>query len=80
MLDPRTGEPAEGLLSATVVASSAVLADGLSTALFVLGADRAMAFCEARPELAVVLVRAEGSQIEVLSSGFAPGEVEILGM
>ncbi|NLE39455.1 MAG: FAD:protein FMN transferase [Pirellulaceae bacterium] len=80
ILDPRTGQPAEGLVSATVVAPSAVLADGLSTALFVLGADHALTFCEARPELAVLLVRAEGSQIEVLSSGFTPGELEILGL
>lgn len=75
ILDPRTGQPADGLLSATVVAPNALLADGLSTALFVLGADRAMAYCEARPELAVVLVRGEGSRVEVLSSGFAPGEL-----
>lgn len=37
ILDPRTGVPAEGVLSATVVASSAADADALATALYVLG-------------------------------------------
>lgn len=37
ILDPRSGRPAEGVLSATVVANSAADADGLATALYVLG-------------------------------------------
>ena len=37
ILDPRTGVPAEGVLSATVVAATAAEADCLSTALYVLG-------------------------------------------
>jgi thiamine biosynthesis lipoprotein len=36
LLDPRTGRPAQGL-QATVMAPSALLADGLAKALFVLG-------------------------------------------
>lgn len=37
ILDPRTGVPAEGTLSATVIAPSAADADALATALYVLG-------------------------------------------
>ncbi|MDQ6963714.1 MAG: FAD:protein FMN transferase [Mariprofundales bacterium] len=37
ILDPATGEPARGTMSSSVVAKSATLADGWSTALFVLG-------------------------------------------
>jgi thiamine biosynthesis lipoprotein len=37
ILDPRTGFPAEGVLSATVIAPSAADADALSTAAYVLG-------------------------------------------
>ncbi len=37
ILDPRSGMPAEGVLSATVVASSAADADALATAVYVLG-------------------------------------------
>lgn len=40
IIDPRTGRPAEGMLSATVVTETAVEADALSTALFVLGLDQ----------------------------------------
>jgi len=38
ILDPRTGLPVEGVLSATVLARSAAEADALATALYVLGA------------------------------------------
>lgn len=38
ILDPRTGQPARGVQSVTVVDSDAVLADAASTALFVAGA------------------------------------------
>jgi len=37
ILDPRTGLPAEGVISATVIASRAADADALATALYVLG-------------------------------------------
>jgi thiamine biosynthesis lipoprotein len=39
ILDPRTGEPADGVLSATVLAPCAADADALATALYVLGRD-----------------------------------------
>ena len=42
ILDPRTGQPAEGSMSVTVIADSAALADGLSTGIFVLGPDKGM--------------------------------------
>src|SRR5262249_12092789 len=42
-LDPRTGEPAPDFGSATVVAPSALVADILSTAFFVLGPEKGLA-------------------------------------
>ena len=78
ILDPRTGQPAEGLLSATVLAPTATLADGLSTAFFVMGAERAIAYCQSRPELATLLVReARGARVEVLTSGLASEDVRV---
>lgn len=46
ILDPRTGWPSSAARSATVIASSAALADALSTALMVLGPDRGAAVVE----------------------------------
>lgn len=46
VLDPRTGWPARGLRSATVVARDATTADALSTALLVLGPERGLAAAE----------------------------------
>jgi thiamine biosynthesis lipoprotein len=39
VIDPRSGRPADALVSATVVAASAMLADGLSTAAVVMGRE-----------------------------------------
>ena len=61
ILDPATGAPAmSGLASATVVAKSGGRADGLSTALFVMGADRATAFWRERQDFDMVLVGMDG--------------------
>jgi thiamine biosynthesis lipoprotein len=56
ILDPRSGYPAEGLYSATVVAPTAAEAEGLSTAFYVMGPKRTQEFCAARPEIAALLV------------------------
>ncbi len=56
ILDPRTGWPAEGLLSVTVIAQSTAEADALSTALFVMGLEAAVEWCRRHPEVAAILV------------------------
>jgi FAD:protein FMN transferase len=45
VLDPRTGWPADGMLSATVACDSAADADALSTAFLVAGPTLADRFC-----------------------------------
>ena len=56
ILDPRTGWPAEGVLSATVLAPTAAWADALSTAFYVLGPAWAEDYCRQHPELAAILI------------------------
>jgi len=55
LIDPRTGQPAEKVLSATVLAPTATLAELLSTAFFVLGAEKAANYCSSHPEISAVL-------------------------
>ncbi len=71
IIDPRTGQPAEGGLSATVLAADATRADALSTAFFVMGREKTFEYCRAHPELAVILIgAAPGSPgFEVAMSG-----------
>jgi len=56
ILDPRTGRPAEGIYSATVIAPTAAEADALSTAFYVMGPEQVADYCAARPELSALLV------------------------
>jgi thiamine biosynthesis lipoprotein len=75
ILDPRTGWPAEGVLSATVLAPNAARADGLSTAFYVLGPEGARAYCGEHPEVAAVLFTpAQGTHGWTLhTAGTLPG-------
>lgn len=51
IIDPKTGRPAQnGLVSVTIVCGDGTLADGLSTALYVLGKDEAIAYWRAHSE------------------------------
>jgi thiamine biosynthesis lipoprotein len=58
LLDPRTGWPAEGVDQVTVIAPTAVEADALSTAFFVLGPEPTARFCQTRPDVGVVMLPA----------------------
>jgi FAD:protein FMN transferase len=55
VLDPRTGWPAEGLLSVSVVADDAATADALSTAFFVGGTALAERYCREHPRTLALL-------------------------
>lgn len=46
ILNPKTGLPAEGLISVTVFSDSAGFADGLATGLFVMGPDKGLELVE----------------------------------
>lgn len=70
IIDPDTGRPAEsGLVSVTIVSESGVLGDALSTALFVMGKDRAVRFWRERTDFDFVLIDKEGTV--TISEGIA---------
>jgi thiamine biosynthesis lipoprotein len=54
VIDPRTGWPADGALSVSVIARDAACADALSTAFFVGGIDLARRYCARHPSVLVV--------------------------
>ncbi len=60
VIDPRTGWPAEGLRSATVMCADAASADALSTAFFVGGPALAERFCATHPQVLALLAPHDG--------------------
>lgn len=62
IIDPRSGISPSELASATVLAPSAMLADGLSTACMVLGVKGALALIAAQPDTDVLLIDKQGRQ------------------
>ena len=70
-LDPRSGHPiANDVASCTVVASSCMAADALSTALTVMGVESGIAFADTRDIAARYLVRRGGRLIETTSAAW----------
>lgn len=62
IIDPATGCPARsGLVSVTIISQSGVLADALSTALFVMGAEQAADYWRARDDFDFILIGEDGS-------------------
>ena len=57
ILDPRTGWPPSHLLSVSVVARTAAVADALSTAFFVAGVENSLRYCDNHPEIGAIFVR-----------------------
>lgn len=77
LLDPSTGRPASGVMSVTVTAARAIDADALSTAVFVLGAEKGMTLVEELDGVDAVIVTGRGEVDEVLvSSGLRERFVE----
>ncbi|HAO92705.1 MAG: hypothetical protein A2X93_00935 [Deltaproteobacteria bacterium GWC2_56_8] len=72
ILNPKTGLPAEGTRSATIIAKDPTLADALSTAVFVMGPEKGMELIERLPDVEGVIVDSSGSVTK--SSGFR-GEI-----
>ena len=70
LLNPKTGHPARASISATVWAATALDADIVSTAVFVLGPDQGLALVEGLPDVeGFVFFQRDGQLMHRASSG-----------
>jgi thiamine biosynthesis lipoprotein len=69
IIDPRTGRPVSDILSVTVVASSALDADALSTGLFVLGPEGGREALDFLPDAKALFAMPVGEGITYVETG-----------
>ncbi len=77
ILDPRTGQPADELLSVTIVAEEAATADALATGIVVLGLERGQALINSLPGVEGVLIWKGKSKTEWWISAGLQGKVRV---
>ncbi|MDX1451303.1 MAG: FAD:protein FMN transferase [Oleiphilaceae bacterium] len=56
ILSPETGKPVQGVLSATILAPTAMQSDALSTAVFVMGPERGIALINRLPDIDAIII------------------------
>lgn len=78
LLDPATGYPAQGVISATAWAASAMEADILSTTVFVLGPERGIALADSLESVEALVILAEGDSLRCLATPGVAGRYRFL--
>ena len=63
VIDPKTGKPARKVSCVKVVTKKAVVADILSTALFVMGYETRTEFLRSHPEIRAAFFDTEGNYL-----------------
>lgn len=61
IINPKTGYPSQGIISVTVFASSAELADALATSIFVMGIEVGLDRVNQLPNVECIIIDTEGS-------------------
>jgi FAD:protein FMN transferase len=77
VIDPRTGWPAQGVISASVVTSDAARADALSTAFLIGGIDLAGRYCASHRNVLALITEDERSRRPIVI-GSHPGARVVL--
>ncbi len=70
ILNPRTGESAQGIASVSILGPKAFDTDALSTTVFVLGVDKGMALIDTLPDFDAIIITSSGKVH--YSKGLAP--------
>ncbi|HXG57140.1 MAG TPA: FAD:protein FMN transferase [Vicinamibacterales bacterium] len=71
VIDPRSGWPAAGVLSASVVTTDAATADALSTAFLIGGPDLAHQYCSTHPNVLALITPDDGSHRPMTFGSYA---------
>ena len=74
VIDPRTGYPvSNGVVSVTIIAGNCTLADGLATAVMVMGAEKGIQLVNRlkNVECFIVIEKSDGRLVDFTSKGFA---------
>lgn len=72
IFDPATGRSPTELASATILAPTGTLADGLSTAAMVMGVERSLSLASRLPNVAAILVQKNGKIVASPGVAFHP--------
>lgn len=77
IIDPRTGQPSEGISGVTVIHQSAAVADALATAFYVGGTELARAYCATHPQTVAIILETSSDQPVIIGAS-EKCEVEII--
>jgi thiamine biosynthesis lipoprotein len=73
VIDPHTGYPvSNGVVSVSIIADNCTLADGLATAIMVMGAQKGIQLVNRleNVECFIVVEKSDGSLVDFYSAGF----------
>lgn len=68
IIDPRSGWPAQRMMSVSVVAPSAAMSDALATAFYIGGSPVAERYCAANPDVMAIMLERDGERPVVIGS------------
>ncbi|MEZ6055262.1 MAG: FAD:protein FMN transferase [Planctomycetaceae bacterium] len=77
ILDSRTGWPASGLLSVSVIAPTATEADALSTSFYAMGLEKSVEYCDTHPLIGAILTPPprQGRQLDPVVCNIPPERI-----